>query len=894
MPALLQSGAAQHEIFAAVLDALRGAPYVLIVEDLHWGDEATLDLVRFLARRIATLPLLLVLSYRDAVAVDHPLRTVLGDLVSAPDARRLQLAPLTRSAVARARLEGHDIDADDVHRRTAGNPFFVSQIVAQPDAPLPDSVRDAVVARITALTPRCAANWSCCRAPRNRPRGLLAALGVAPAAVDALVATGLVDRHAHGVAFRHEIARSAVLGAVTPGSEPALHETMIAALEGDRGRRQRAHPPRRRGRRPATHPAVRGRRRGRGGPLRFPPRGRRVLRARPALPGRRPGDARGAAGGTVRRSSTSPTGCPTRSRCGCRRSRCAGSWPTSWRSARHTGRSRTTTGTRPISRRPQRQDEASHAILDGAGDDRELGYALANRSFLAAQRDDRTEAIGCGSRAQRIADELDDVALHGTAAIGIAISRLAGGDVHGREQLIAAGRVGLRQGIDELATAPMSHLAHLDVEQGRLAEADAVLVDALRLSEERDIPICSTWQRGVRARLRLLTGRWTDAERDAQAVLAAGNLPLSLLWPHLVLGLLAARRDAPPDNPHLDELWRIALRVDVPDKLAAAAAALAENAWITRRPDPRLADARIPQLVAWSAAREHASGSLGRWAHRLAAAGVQDLEPGAAPPIPPQGEPYEHALALVDGATTDGLLAAVAVLDELGARAVAALVRAQLRERGVSGGAPRAVGGDAGNPAGLTARQLDVLALLVDGLSNADIAARLVISRKTADHHVSAILAKLAVRSRGEAVAAARRLGVSALSMTRAWSGVRRRGPELGGHRDDEVRRKPAAPGVLAHGVGVVGLVQAVDLVARHVAAVPGVGHAQAVDDLVGRGGDLLELLGRELPGAGNGALDEEGGHGRFSVLCVGVRCRADNENGRNTGGSGASGKPPI
>ena len=92
---LLRTGAAQHEIFAAVLDALRGAPRVLVVEDLHWGDEATLDLVRFLARRIATLPLLLVLSYRDAVGVRHPLRTVLGDLVSSPDARRHRPRPTT-------------------------------------------------------------------------------------------------------------------------------------------------------------------------------------------------------------------------------------------------------------------------------------------------------------------------------------------------------------------------------------------------------------------------------------------------------------------------------------------------------------------------------------------------------------------------------------------------------------------------------------------------------------------------------------------------------------------------------------------------------------------------------------------------------------------------------
>ena len=102
----LPGPAVQHEIFAAVLDALRARPHVLVMEDLHWADEATLDLVRFLARRIATLPLLMVLSYRDAIGVDHPLSPVLGDLVAAPDALRLQLAPLSAPAVA-ALLDGH-------------------------------------------------------------------------------------------------------------------------------------------------------------------------------------------------------------------------------------------------------------------------------------------------------------------------------------------------------------------------------------------------------------------------------------------------------------------------------------------------------------------------------------------------------------------------------------------------------------------------------------------------------------------------------------------------------------------------------------------------------------------------------------------------------------------
>jgi predicted ATPase len=111
--AVLRDAAARHEIFAAVLEALRAPSRTLVVEDLHWGDEATLDLVRFLARRISALPLLLVLSYRDALGPSHPLSPVLGDLVSTPDGRRLQLAPLSRAAVAELVGE-HGLDPADV------------------------------------------------------------------------------------------------------------------------------------------------------------------------------------------------------------------------------------------------------------------------------------------------------------------------------------------------------------------------------------------------------------------------------------------------------------------------------------------------------------------------------------------------------------------------------------------------------------------------------------------------------------------------------------------------------------------------------------------------------------------------------------------------------------
>jgi DNA-binding CsgD family transcriptional regulator len=400
----------------------------------------------------------------------------------------------------------------------------------------------------------------------------------------------------------------------------------------------------------------------------------------------------------------------------------------------------------------ERHDEAALEILSGADAPRALGLALANHAFLAAQRGDLAEARSTGSRALGIADELGgDPVVHGFASIGLAVARLLEGDLGGRVELLAIRDLGLRHRDDDLATTPMSNLCHMDVEQGRLAVAEDVVADALRISEERDTPICSMWQLGVRARLRLLQDRWDEAEQDARAVLAAGEFPLGRLWPHLVLGLLAARREAPAENAHVDELWRLAQRLDNPAKYGTVAAVLAEQAWILHRPDPRLHDPRLTGL---------ADPGLRRWAHRLATAGVQRIEvPGDVEPVADPG-PYEQALQLWDEGSTEALLGAFTLLDELSAQPVARTVRTRLRELGVVAVPRGRSSATRANPGGLTDRQLDVLALLVEGMSNSEIAAHLVISPRTADHHVSAILAKLQVRSRGEAAALARRLGV--------------------------------------------------------------------------------------------------------------------------------------
>jgi DNA-binding CsgD family transcriptional regulator len=752
--AVLREARAQHEIFAVVLEALRERPRVLVVEDLHWADEATLDLVRFLGRRIGALPLLLVLSYRESVGPSHPLRPVLGDLVTAPDARRLQLTPLSQAAVAEL-VGGHGLDPATVHARTAGNPFFVSQILAQPDSPLPESVRDAVVARTAALEPadrRALELLSC--APDGVSDELLAALAVPAATVETLEATGLLDRRGRGVAFRHEIARSAVLGAVRLGGEPALHVAMIAALEAVGGDASVL----------AHHAEA----------AADVPRILRYARVA-AVEASRSGAHREAARFCELALQHCTDG-DAASRAAVLEDLAREYYLTDRLDDAIIARTRALelrrelgdvvavgTGHRILSlfewysanrSAAQQQDEAAIAILSEADEPLALGYALANRAYLAASQGDIATGRQAGRDALRIADELGDVGLHTAATLGEALVRLNAGDPAAPSDLLAAHHAGLRLRLDELATVPMSHLAHFEVEQGRFAQADDILDEALRFTEEREIPICHMWQRGVQARLRLIQDRWREAEQVALDVLASGGIPMGRMWSHLVLGLLAARRAAPADNPHLDELWRLAAKLDLAGLLAPAAAALAEQAWILQRPDSRLDE---PLLAVLTEVPTTGGDQLRVWVRRLA----DDGEPRSGAPAPdPDRRPYEMALALWDVGTPDALLAALPLLDDLGARAVAARVRGRLRELGVtvprgSSAATRA------NPAGLTDRQLDVLALLVEGSSNADIAARLVISPKTADHHVSAILARLGVRSRGEAVAAARRLGLT-------------------------------------------------------------------------------------------------------------------------------------
>ena len=310
---------------------------------------------------------------------------------------------------------------------------------------------------------------------------------------------------------------------------------------------------------------------------------------------------------------------------------------------------------------------------------------------------------------------------------------------------------------------------------------------SLPLTIERELPICRVWQLGSRGRLRMLAGDWVQAAADADDVLSGPSAPLARTWPHLVRGLVALRRTGEPSDD-LDAAWTLAQRYGEPMRLLPAAAALVEQAWLTGRDDARLDD--VPRAARRSG--QAGAGVVARRAGDVAAPARSGDRPGAGRRLRRRAVP---ARALRSAGRRRGPLgrARRAVRAGAGARRDRRRrrrphrrrpARPPRRRRRGREGPPRPAGPRprprcrraggrrrAANPAGLTSREVEVLRLLDEGLTNAELAQRLYISQKTVDHHVSAILSKLQVANRRARHAHGAGAGSPRLIATPAWCG---------------------------------------------------------------------------------------------------------------------------
>ena len=774
---LVETGAERERIFAAFLDELRrhDAPPVVVFEDVHWADDATLDLLTFAGRRIRQTPGLVVATYRDdEVGVAHPLRRVLG-AIPQDAVQRIRLPLLSEKAVAQlARRVGRSDEG--LHALTGGNPFFVTEVLAGERDRVPASVQDAVLARAAWLSDAARALLGpIAVVPGRAERWLLDAMQDA-AFVDRIsecVAAGMLVATPTTVAFRHELARRAWEESLEPGHATALHARVFDVLL-DRGAEQvgfarlvhhadlagmcarvlqfapaaareaaavGAH------REAAAHYAT---------ALRYADRLPAVDRAplleaysyeRHLLADLDEAVRASEAALEIRRSLDDPAGAANNVR-----------WLS--RLAWFQGRQE---------RSIELGREAIRA-LEPLGSTSGLAMAYSNLSQLAMLADRVEEAVSWGSRAIALAEELGDRDTLAHALINVGAARYYSGQESARDEEIArAVALGLENGFHEHVVRTYTILSCHAVKSRQFAEAETNIARTLAFAVEHDMDTFTLHITGWRARLRLETGDWEAAEQDALAVLdryrALDVVRFSALT---VLGLLRARRGDPGASTVLDEAYGIALPIRELLRLEPVTSARAEAAWIRGDPARAEAETRLAYELALQTTYPWYRGPLAYWLWRMGGLDVApDLvaEPyrlqiegdwhSAAAAWERIGSPYERALAL---AWTDDPAAhreAVEQLERLGARAAAAAVRRDLRKRGVRGipRGPRTA--TRTHPGGLTRSQARVLALLAQGGSNAQIAKQLFLSPRTVDHHVSAILQRLGVNTRAEAVAAA-------------------------------------------------------------------------------------------------------------------------------------------
>lgn len=773
-----------YDIFVSVYDELRSPPSVLVLDDLQWADQGTLDLCRFLLRRAAQSSLLTIGIMRDdEVSVTHPLRGLLGDVARSPHAFSLTVPPLSVDTIATL-VAGRDVDPVWLHRVTGGNAFFVCEMLdhdCSDGADLPTTVRDAILARTADLD---ATAWDLlhlltCASGAIGDR-LLVGLGVTLPALRALDQAKLIRRDARGVAFRHDLCRRAIASVIPPGAEPGLHRKFIDVLDDAVSRDPAVLTHHALGAGDtalvATAAAEAGRAAARAGAHTQACEFFQIALRHGGLHG----DATEAQLLELLAAEYYLTDRLADAINACRRAmllrRAMGS--SVGVSANHHALAvyEWYSGNRAAA--DSHAADAAAALEDVAlqSDSIEmvqLGHALAMQAYLAVQASHIDDAQRTLARARDIVTVTGDADLSVRVELIEYYCAILHGDDDARDRLLAVLASAPRH-IDETYSSGYTNLTYFDVEQRRLGPAGELLGESIPLMVEHDLPICRMVQLGSRSRWGLLVGDWDAALADADVVLNSPSAPLARVWPLLIRGIVTLRRTG-TDTGDIDEAWELACRFGEMIRVLPAACALAERTWLTGVHDPRLE--RCSSLLASApvSGLEWARGELAAWSHRLGApapgphvAGVAEpyalLLDGrfdaAADAFDHLSTPYDAALALLDAGATASTRRALDVFDRLGADRVAAKVRSDLRAAGAAAipGPRRATTLD--NPAGLTNRQVDVLRLLADGLTNAELADRLFLSVKTVDHHVSAILTKLDVTKRRDAVRRARETGL--------------------------------------------------------------------------------------------------------------------------------------
>ena len=773
--------APRERMFRALRDELTQSPSltVLVMEDVHWADEATLDLLRFLARRLRDARALVLVTYRDdGLSPDHPLRTVLGELASERVTRRVGLAPLSRDAVRRL-ADGTGIEHTELFDLTAGNPFLVTEVLEADTGDVPPSARDAVLARIARLSPDARSVLEAAAVIGMRVEVDLLQ-SVAPGdsvSVDECLTAGALVSDTQVFRFRHELARRAVEEALPAHRRTELHRRILDVLLASGG----ADPARL-----AHHADCVG-------------DGAVVLEQAPRAATRASNlgahteamaqyerAVRYADQAEVRRRAELYSELANEASMIDRWDDVAAAREKSLALWEETGDQAKVGDTwRQIARamwRLCRGEEMRVAalksieVLEQIPLGIELAAAYATWGGMSQYNDPDT-SLELTEKAIAYAEEFGayDVL---SRALNVRGSVLLAHGQDGYEDLELARDIAVEHRLEELVGLAYANLHALAAANHRFGRAQRYFDEGIAYSQDHEVDTFSSCLYGGHAFVKEKLGRYDDALTLLVDVLGRRHVsPVNRLVTVLALTRVHGRMGHPEATAALAEADGLAAGgVDLP-YLADLELARAELAWLEGR-DADAATAVQGAVEHVAACDYWMQGCVAVWAHRC---GLGTIEVPGEIPQPyaltlagdwrgaahawlALGCTYDAALALLDSSDEDALREATALLDTIGANATLLKAQAIMRARGVKA-IPRGRRADTrADRFGLTRREREVLDLLGEGLTNAEIAARLFLSGKTVDNHVSAVLQKMAVDSRQAAAQKAVEAGLTAVS----------------------------------------------------------------------------------------------------------------------------------
>lgn len=764
----------RRAVMEVLLDLLSRAlrPTLLVLEDTQWAGEATLDIIKFLARRIARTNGLLILTYRDSeVDASHPLRQVIGTLPPR-SLIRMRLNRLSTEATA-AIIGDRPFDLATVHSLTNGNPLFVTEVVSSGIEAAPTSVQDSVLARALKVSEGARQILDLVSVvPGEADMSLISEiLDVADSQLDECVRQGLLRVHYDTVAFPHELQRRALESSLSSTDRRRLNALVLEKISANADPSLLAHHAREAG-------------------------------DIQSIIAHAPKAARAASASKSTRESVAhfrvlepylgqmPIS---------EQADILGDWAleeyylddaSSLRLVdraieirRSVGEdqalARTLTFAARIMRSHLKNADAlayvadAVRILEPYGATGDLAQALSIRALINwLSYEDIPMALLLAKQATAVAVEsADEIATLIALEIEGAIM-YSGGDQRGMSLVEEGLRLAQRGRYAHEEVRALLNLASMSGDDRNIGRAMDFIRRAHDTAIRNEMPALEANARSMHSEYLLWTGAWLEAENAASESVDSSAESATLSW--RVLATLQTRRGRSTARSALTRMWSLAQTAQQLTVMDPAAAVLAEHMWLTDQDDTKWkSDLRTVLAMGLQAGKPWPSGAFAFWMWKL---GLLDAVPEGTADFygwiisgdydksaqfwRKRAIPYEEGLALMHGSENERI-EAVRIFEQLGATATATKVRRILQKQGVavSRGTSRST---RDHVAGLTGRQAEVLQLLAESLTNAEIADRLFVSHRTVENHVSAILMKLDVPTRGAAVDTARKLGILA------------------------------------------------------------------------------------------------------------------------------------